>query len=181
MGKVLSIRWLREVAAGGDVTLWPDPFKNMRRTCATRLLDVCEGYKINAWVEHTDVVADKHYRQVTKEHIARVTGKSTSTAIVPVKNTVYQHNYQEYETNYSEYLEDTNFWEMAVTPGRRPNQAETIYLYEALRELGPELTKFFTEDYCTFNLESLIDFCAENRMALPKISTNFSTNMTDWT
>ena len=152
----------------------------MRRTCATRLLDVCEGYKINACVGHTDVVADKHYRQVTKEHIARVTERSTSTAIVQVKNTVYRHNSQEYEPDYSEYLEDTNFWEMAVTPGRRPTQAETIYLYEALRELGPELTKFFTEDYCPFNLERLIDFYAENRLPLPKISTNFFTNMTDF-
>ena len=64
--------WIAKLANRAGVALWEKPFQNMRSSCETDLIDsgtpnhVCE-----AWLGHTERIANKHYRPVTEDHFAK--------------------------------------------------------------------------------------------------------------
>ena len=151
---------------------WYDkPLQSMRATCATKLLEKFPEYLCNAWLGHTGKVTDKHYRQVTDEHIAQAAGKSTSTEVAPTNKTVYLYNNREFAPDDTD---ETEFWEMAVGSRRWASPLESIYLYEALAQLGTDTVKYFNNEYGAITLENLFHFCVENEISLPKIPGDFS-------
>lgn len=163
--------WIKKLFKRAGIALYDKPLQNMRSTCATVLLEKFPEYLCNAWLGHTGKVADKHYRQVTDEHIAQAAGKSTSTNAVPSGKAVYLYNNQEFTPDYPD---ETEFWEIAVGSQRRTSPVESIYLYEALAQLGTDTVKYFNEEYGALTIESLFHFCVENEIRLPKISGDFS-------
>ena len=165
------IKWFNRVAGCGGVVPWEEPFKNMRRTCASVLRDAFPEKSVNRWLGHTQEVAIKSYVVVRDEDIARAAGKSTSTEIVPSSKIVYQCNNQEFEPSFSEGFD---FCDTAIVSAYRSSPEKNIYLYEALQKMGPAFAKLFTEERGDFNLDGLIDFCAENGFSLPKITANFT-------
>lgn len=52
---------------------WPKIWQNLRATRVTELADQFPIHVVCAWTGHAPAVAIKHYTQVTKEHVARVT------------------------------------------------------------------------------------------------------------
>lgn len=56
---------------------WPKLFANLRSRRATELIETFPNHVVNAWLGHTEDVADMHYRQVTPEHWARATSASS--------------------------------------------------------------------------------------------------------
>jgi hypothetical protein len=66
--------WIKKLADWAGVVLWEKPFQNMRATCATELRDIYPGHVCEAWLGHTEKVADKHYRQVTESHFEKAAG-----------------------------------------------------------------------------------------------------------
>ena len=144
----------------------------MRKTSASVLCDVFPEHVCNTWLGHSQAIANKHYRKVLPEQLARATGKSTSTENVPSYKTVYQYNNQGFE---SSYPEDFDFCDTPIVSGYQSSPEKNIYLYEALQKMGPGLAKFFAEECGDFCLDGLIGFCAEYGFPLPEITTNFTT------
>ena len=52
------------------VTAWPKLFQNLRASRATELLATFPAHVVNAWLGHTEEVAEAHYRLVTNQHYA---------------------------------------------------------------------------------------------------------------
>ena len=139
-------KWLRAVAKHGNVALWPDPFKNMRRTCEMALLkNGFHPYECEAWVGHTGDVADKHYRQVTDERIAKAVGKIAATNQYSASKDGYRDDIQFFE---SPLPSDSDVWKMAVNSGETLaskscgqlcgfSAAHDIAFNEALQRLNP--------------------------------------------
>ena len=69
--------WIHKLAARAGVALWEKPFQNMRATCATELADIFPSHVCEAWLGHTEEVADRHYRQVTESHFTRANATPT--------------------------------------------------------------------------------------------------------
>jgi hypothetical protein len=76
-------RWC--LAAG--VKPWPKPFQNMRATRATELADQFPSHVCNAWLGHTEKVADQFYRSVTDDHFRKATQNPTHG---PTQNPTWQ-------------------------------------------------------------------------------------------
>jgi len=51
----------------------PKPFVNARASRATELAEIFPGHVAAAWLGHTERIANKHYRQVTADHLKRAT------------------------------------------------------------------------------------------------------------
>ena len=49
---------------------WPVLFNSLRATRAIELHDQFPGHVVNAWMGHTEKIAEKHYLQVTDDHFA---------------------------------------------------------------------------------------------------------------
>jgi integrase len=54
---------------------WPKLFVNMRATRATELAEIFPGHVCAAWLGHSNLIADRHYRQLTDEHFAKAAGQ----------------------------------------------------------------------------------------------------------
>ena len=63
--------WIHKLADRAGIALWEKPFQNMRASCATDLADIYPGHVCEAWLGHTEKVANRHYRQVTEGHFAK--------------------------------------------------------------------------------------------------------------
>jgi len=174
------IRWFNRVAECGGVIPWEEPFKNMRRTCANGLRDVFPEKRVNKWLGHTQEVATTAYVVVRDEDIARAAGM-----LAPIENVVNtptkKHDYQaSNHVSLRAYYEMIEAWGMLGmfepenTNENLSSSEKTMYLYEALRQLGPKCAKSFVNDYSTFDIESLTSFCTENGLPLPKITANFT-------
>lgn len=75
---------LRRVCRRIGMELWPKPWMNMRSTRETELVDSFPIKSACEWVGNTEIVAKKHYLQVTKEHHARaVTGGAGAVRPLP--------------------------------------------------------------------------------------------------
>ncbi|MDX1964138.1 MAG: site-specific integrase [Pirellulales bacterium] len=55
---------LDRYAAYAGVELWEKPWQNMRSTCATELIAEYPSHIVNAWMGHSEEIAQEHYRQV---------------------------------------------------------------------------------------------------------------------
>jgi integrase len=69
---------LHRIAKRAGQEEWPKPFHNMRATRATELMDDFPSHVVTAWLGHTEVIAEKHYLQVTEKHFARAVAASAS-------------------------------------------------------------------------------------------------------
>jgi integrase len=53
---------------------WPRLFQNLRASCETDLTALVPLHVVCAWIGNTQLIAARHYLQVTDEHFAAVTG-----------------------------------------------------------------------------------------------------------
>jgi len=65
------------------LTTWPKLFQNLRSTRATELAEDFPSHVVNAWLGHTEEVANAHYRQVTDDHFARASVSALPLALPP--------------------------------------------------------------------------------------------------
>jgi len=63
--------WIKKLSDRAGVVLWEKPFQNMRKTCATDLNDKFPSHVCEAWLGHTEQVADRSYRIITEEHFQK--------------------------------------------------------------------------------------------------------------
>ena len=73
--------WLGKVAVRAGVELWEKPWVNMRASAATDAADKFPSHVCEAWLGHSEAIANRHYRQVTEEHFE----KAVSAENVPPK------------------------------------------------------------------------------------------------
>jgi len=57
---------------------WLKPFQNMRSTRETELMETYPAHVVVAWIGNSEVVARKHYLQVTDEHFQRATDQKVA-------------------------------------------------------------------------------------------------------
>lgn len=78
------------VAAG--LVKWPKPWQNMRVSCARELSDAFPSHVCNAWMGHTERIANAYYRAVSQDHIAKaITFRAgAKTDATPVQNQAQQ-------------------------------------------------------------------------------------------
>jgi hypothetical protein len=62
---------LLRIVEKAKLTPWPKLFQNLRATRATELADEFPEHVAANWLGHSNKIADKHYRQVTQEHLDR--------------------------------------------------------------------------------------------------------------
>lgn len=71
---------LQRIIAKAGLTEWPKLFQNLRSTCETELAETFSLHVVTAWLGKSQLVAAKHYLQVTDEHFATATQNPTETA-----------------------------------------------------------------------------------------------------
>ena len=64
---------LGRILAIAKVEPWPKLFVNLRSTRRTELQEVFPDHVVNKWLGHSGKVAEKHYLQVTDEHLRKAT------------------------------------------------------------------------------------------------------------
>jgi hypothetical protein len=67
---------LLRILAKAHVKPWPKLFQNLRATRETELTDRFPIHVVCEWIGNSEVVARKHYLQVTDEHFDQATEKS---------------------------------------------------------------------------------------------------------
>ena len=73
----LRTRFGRIINRAG-ITPWPRLWQNLRASRATELADRFPGHVCAAWLGHTEAIADRHYRQVTADHLAAAVASTTA-------------------------------------------------------------------------------------------------------
>ncbi len=71
----LRTHMLRIIKRAG-LTAWPKLFQNLRSTCETELVETYPLHVVTAWLGNSQLVAAKHYLQVTDEHFERAAQKT---------------------------------------------------------------------------------------------------------
>ncbi len=61
---------------------WPRLWVNLRSSRATELADAFPSKVAADWLGHTEAIADKHYRQTTREHFERAIKGDNSALLV---------------------------------------------------------------------------------------------------
>jgi len=61
---------------------WPRLWVNLRSSRATELADTFPSKVAADWLGHTEAIADKHYRQTTREHFERAIKGDSSALLV---------------------------------------------------------------------------------------------------
>jgi len=69
--------WLERAIIRAGRQPWPRLWQNMRATRATELADQFPSHVASAWLEHSEQIADRHYRQTTGTHYARAIAQPT--------------------------------------------------------------------------------------------------------
>ncbi len=80
-GQNLRTQLVRYITTAG-LKPWPKPWQNMRASRATDLADKFPSHVCNAWLGHTEAVANEFYRQVTDSHFGLAIGATPVEAIV---------------------------------------------------------------------------------------------------
>ena len=75
----LRTQLLRVIAKAG-LTAWPKLFQNLRSTRETELAETYPLHVVTAWLGNSQLIAAKHYLQVTDEHFAKATHNQTHSA-----------------------------------------------------------------------------------------------------
>ncbi len=73
--------WLKRAILRTGRKPWPRLWVNFRSSRATELANEYPSHVAAAWLGHTEMIANQHYRQVTSEHVERAT--STPTGAMP--------------------------------------------------------------------------------------------------
>ncbi len=76
-GKKNLRTWLQRAILQAGLSPWPRLWQNFRATRATELADQFPSHVAAAWLGHTEQIANRHYRQVTAEHLERATSQTT--------------------------------------------------------------------------------------------------------
>jgi integrase len=66
---------LGRIATKAGVDLWQKPFQNMRSTRETELANDYPQHVVCRWLGNSELVAAKHYLQLTDEHFEKATGE----------------------------------------------------------------------------------------------------------
>ena len=74
----LRTQLLRIITKAG-LPSWPKLFQNLRATCETELAETFPLHVVTAWLGNSQLVAAKHYLQVTDEHFARASHNQKQT------------------------------------------------------------------------------------------------------
>ncbi len=64
---------LQRIIAKAGLTEWPKLFQNLRATRETELAETYPLHVVTAWLGNSQLIAAKHYLQVTDEHFAKAT------------------------------------------------------------------------------------------------------------
>ena len=75
----LRTHMLRIIKRAG-LTAWPKLFQNLRATRETELVETFPLHVVTAWLGNSQLIAAKHYLQVTDEHFAKATHNQTHSA-----------------------------------------------------------------------------------------------------
>ena len=75
---------LQRIIQKAGLKPWPKLFQNLRSTRETELAENNPLHVVTAWLGNSQIVAAKHYLQVTDEHFER--------ALMPVQNPVQQRS-----------------------------------------------------------------------------------------
>lgn len=76
----LSQQFKRYLKLAG-ITPWPKVFQNLRSTRETELMEQYPAHVVCAWIGNTEIVARKHYLQVTDEHFRNATLSIYASAV----------------------------------------------------------------------------------------------------
>lgn len=68
---------LQRIIAKAGLTPWPKLFQNLRSTRETELAETNPLHVVTAWLGNSQLVATKHYLQVTDEHFAKAASLPT--------------------------------------------------------------------------------------------------------
>jgi hypothetical protein len=74
---------LLRILGRAGVTPWPKLFVNLRATRATELRAQFPAHVCNAWIGHSEAIANEHYVRVTDEDFARAVGTPSGCGQVP--------------------------------------------------------------------------------------------------
>jgi len=73
---------MHRIIRRAGLTPWPKTFQNLRATRETELVEQFPMHVVCDWIGNSQVVAMKHYLQVTADHFQKATQKTTQTAPV---------------------------------------------------------------------------------------------------
>ena len=73
---------------------WPRLWQNFRATRATELCDEYPSHLAAKWLRHSELIANRHYRQVREEHYQRAISKPTGS--MPGESQSTDQNTQEH-------------------------------------------------------------------------------------
>ena len=71
---------LQRIIANAGLTAWPKLFQNLRSTRERELAETSPLHVVTAWLGNCQLIAAKHYLQVTDEHFAKATHRATDRA-----------------------------------------------------------------------------------------------------
>ena len=78
-----NVNWrtqLERIIAKSGLTAWPKLFQNLRSTRETELAETYPLHVVTAWLGNSQLIAAKHYLQVTDQHFAKATQNPTQQA-----------------------------------------------------------------------------------------------------
>jgi integrase len=71
-----------KIALRAGLHPWKKFFQNLRSSCQTDLADAFPLKVVCSWIGNTEIIAMKHYLQVTDDHFDRATGRAATGAAV---------------------------------------------------------------------------------------------------
>ena len=74
-------RRVKSAAKRAGVALWPRLFQNLRASRETELADDFPSHVVSGWIGHSSAVAERHYLQITKEHLASALAEAKPEAV----------------------------------------------------------------------------------------------------
>src|SRR5262249_25490920 len=85
----LRTRLMRIIRRAG-LTPWPKPFQNLRASRETELAESFPMHVVCAWIGNSQLIAAKHYLQVTDEHFRRAAESGAPVLQNPVQQAAAQ-------------------------------------------------------------------------------------------
>lgn len=84
--KVSHVSTIKYAARLAGVDQWPRIFHSLRSTRQTELQQTYPGYVVCAWLGNSEIIARKHYLQVTDQHFEQAAQKAAQTASADVRH-----------------------------------------------------------------------------------------------
>lgn len=81
---------LERIAVRAGVEPWPKLFQNLRSTRETELAEEFPIHVVCGWIGNSELVAAKHYLQVTEEHFQRASGQPEEATQNPTRPALVQ-------------------------------------------------------------------------------------------